>query len=109
MSITNNKTKRQETQEANLKAALSLIAIGIAIFPANPNKTPCLNGWQRKATCDEKLIRKFWKKFPHAIPAIPTGRINNIAVLDIDTNVEKKKRFRRLASLWHRTRHYFLS
>ena len=68
----------------NLQAALSLARQGIAVFPAGPDKKPLVTGWQKKATTDADQIERYWAKWPDAMPAMPTGRRNGIAVMDVD-------------------------
>lgn len=73
----------------NLKAALDLAAGGFAIFPAGPHKRPLLKGWQDKATKDPHQIKAWWKQWPDALPALPTGKRNGLAVLDLDRRPDK--------------------
>ena len=73
------------TNNDNLQAALDLAKAGIAIFPARAeNKRPHVKEWQTVATIESAQIRRWWKKWPDAMPATPTGRRNGVAVLDID-------------------------
>ena len=73
------------TNNDNLQAALDLAKAGIAIFPARAeNKRPHVKDWQNVATTDAAQVRRWWKKWPDAMPGIPTGRRNGVAVLDID-------------------------
>ena len=91
-------SRRRQTREANLAAALQHARAGYAVFPARPDKRPYLKGWHRKATTDEDIIREWWRKFPDAVPAIVTGKKNNIAVLDVDLK-NGKDGFRELRKL----------
>lgn len=68
----------------NREAALALAQAGYAIFPANFEKVPLIAQWQKRATKKPRQIKAWFEKHPDAIPALPTGRINGIAVLDID-------------------------
>jgi hypothetical protein len=73
------------TNKENLQVALDLAKVGIAIFPARAdNKRPHVKDWQNVATTDPAQIRRWWTKWPDAMPAIPTGRRNGVAVLDLD-------------------------
>ncbi len=73
------------SQEAdNVSAALALVADGIAVFPVGPDKRPLVKGWQDKATTDPDQIKAWWRDRPDVMPAIPTGKRNGIAVLDVD-------------------------
>ena len=73
------------TYRPNLQAALALAAAGFAVFPARAeNKRPHVKDWQKVATTDAAQIRRWFTKYPDAMPAIPTGRRNGVAVLDLD-------------------------
>lgn len=67
----------------NLVAARELAIAGYKIFPAGPDKKPLVQ-WSEKATDDLDQIEAWWEKWPHAMPALPTGETNGIAVLDLD-------------------------
>lgn len=48
-------------------------------------KHPRVTAWQKEATNDfEKVINRWWKKWPNANIGIPTGRLNDMFVIDID-------------------------
>jgi hypothetical protein len=74
-------------QEINVKleAALYHQAKGRSVIPTGPDKRPLIN-WQefqtRRASREE--ILEFWRKYPNANPAIVTGAISGLVVLDID-------------------------
>lgn len=73
------------TNNENLQAALDHAEAGFAVFPARAaNKRPHVKDWQTIATTDPAQIRRWWKKWPDAMPAILTGRRNGVAVLDLD-------------------------
>jgi Protein of unknown function (DUF3987)/Bifunctional DNA primase/polymerase, N-terminal len=67
----------------NLTAALDLAAVHVPVFPAGPDKRPLLAGWQKKASTEAEQIRKWWRIYPDALPAIPVGRVGLI-VIDCD-------------------------
>lgn len=77
-------------QDANLKAALALAKAGKAVFPARADtKRPHVKDWQNIATTDPAKLRRWWRKWPDAMPALPTGERNGIAVLDLDQKNDK--------------------
>jgi len=47
-------------------------------------KHPCHKGWQKAATTDTKLIRRWWKETPDANIGILCGKGSNITVVDVD-------------------------
>ena len=79
-----NTSNAKATQD-NLAIALKLAKAGLPIFPARAsNKRPHVNDWPNVATTDAARLRAWWRKWPNAMPAIPTGERSGIAVLDID-------------------------
>ncbi|MFN3188213.1 MAG: phage/plasmid primase, P4 family [Candidatus Paceibacteria bacterium] len=70
----------------NLDAALYYCALGWAIIPTNKHKTPLLKSWKefQKRKPAEREIRTWWAKWPDANPAVITGEMSGLVVLDID-------------------------
>lgn len=72
-----------------LKVALEYAEKGYAVFPCS-QKMPCLkkeeggNGFH-DATTNEQQINSWWKRWPNAQIGLPTGRKNNLFVLDLDS------------------------
>jgi hypothetical protein len=72
-----------------LDAALDYAKRDFAVFPCS-KKIPCIkkedggNGF-KDATRDEAQIREWWAKWPNAQVGLPTGRRNNLFVLDLDS------------------------
>ena len=80
-----NDTPKTAVVQGNLAAALKLAKAGLPIFPARAsNKRPHVKNWPNVATTDAAQLRRWWRKWPDAMPAIPTGERSGIAVLDID-------------------------
>jgi putative DNA primase/helicase len=84
-------------ERSNLERALAFADIGLAVFPCRPReetnpetgevlkaKTPLTPHGFHDATTDEDVIRGWWGKRPDALPAIPTGKVNKLVVLDLD-------------------------
>jgi predicted P-loop ATPase len=75
-----------------LNAALDYASRAIPIFPCDPDtkapKTP--NGFKNAST-DPKVIRGWWRHWPTAMVATPTGKISGCVVLDVDQDEEKGK------------------
>jgi len=47
-------------------------------------KNPHIEGWRSFASSDPAQIRTWWRQWPDAIPGLPTGPMNGVAVLDLD-------------------------
>lgn len=74
----------KHTQKTDFtQAALNLARAGIPVFPVDAKKRPLVK-WKGAAVTSESQIRKWWKRWPDAMPAFPTGEPSGIAVLDLD-------------------------
>lgn len=61
------------------------------LFPANATKKPLEKGWQQQAT-DNRIVMDSWPTLygdNFKLFGIPTGKQNNIMVLDVDVDVTK--------------------
>ena len=67
-----------------LHAAASLSLFGVPIFPVKPDKSPHIKSWQQKATTDQAIFEKWWKKWPEANIAMPTGAPSGLVAVDVD-------------------------
>lgn len=88
--------KVDEADNLNLQAALSHARAGRPVFPCSPaDKRPAIpkkdggNGF-KDATTDESLIRQWWKRYPLAVPGMPTGAVSGVWVLDVDVKDGKQ-------------------
>ena len=82
------------TINENLQAALDLAEAGIPVFPfklvssdepgKGPRKVPCITDWPNRATPDKAQLRRWFAKWPDAMPGIPMGPRTGWAVLDVD-------------------------
>jgi putative DNA primase/helicase len=92
-----------------LDAALAYARRGWPVFPCSPrDKTPLLpadrdehgqairgTGGLKKATINEEQLRAWWRKWPHALPAIATGHPSldsdglRMFVVDFDPRTEE--------------------
>lgn len=58
---------------------------GLEIFPCKKNKKEplTLHGY-KDASLDEKVVNDWWDKYPNANIGLPTGKVNNLVVVDVD-------------------------
>ena len=70
-----------------LEAALLYAKKGMSVIPAKPDKKPFIK-WEpyQKKRAEENQIRQWWQKWPKANPAIVTGAISGVMVVDADSN-----------------------
>ena len=70
-----------------IKSAIELARkTGWKVFPANPKtKKPVFSGWQQKASADPSTIEQLFAPYSNAVIGLPTGPINGITVVDVDT------------------------
>ena len=74
----------KHTQKTDFtQSALNLARAGIPVFPVDAKKRPLVK-WKGAAVTSESQIRKWWERWPDAMPAFPTGEPSGIAVLDLD-------------------------
>lgn len=71
------------TLQINRQAALDLAGAGFPVFPVNQDKRPLVK-WKAAATTDLAKVKAWWRKWPDAMPAMPTGEASGLAVLDLD-------------------------
>ena len=70
-----------------LEQALWVANSGYTVFPCNADKTPACKNWKDNATKDPEKVKKLFSAAPSAsLIGVPTGKVNNIDVLDIDVN-----------------------
>ncbi len=72
------------------RAALSIAARGVPVFPCRSNKRPhyqrrTLEHGHLNATTDLAQITSWWATWPEANVALPTGEASGIISLDLDT------------------------
>jgi len=67
-----------------IDAALSLSSTGIPIFPVKADKSPYIYSWQDKATTDPLIVQKWWRQWPEANVAMPTGDKSGFVAVDVD-------------------------
>ena len=58
---------------------------GLKVFPCIPNeKRPLTSHGFKDASSNEQIINNWWNKHPAANIGLPTGKINNLVVVDVD-------------------------
>lgn len=75
---------KSNEKPSSLQAALDLADTGIPVFPVRSHDKKPLVKWKALATTDSAQIRTWWRKWPKAMPAFPTGQASGIDVLDLD-------------------------
>ncbi|ODT17496.1 MAG: hypothetical protein ABS35_25715 [Kaistia sp. SCN 65-12] len=68
----------------NLAVALDLARCGFPVFPCQANKRPHTQAGFHAASKDLDQIRRWWARWPDAMPGLPTGAPSGVAVLDLD-------------------------
>ncbi len=70
-----------------LNAAIEYNGMGFSVIPCKKNKKPFLK-WTKYQThrASQDQIKKWWAKWPDANPAIVTGKISDLIVVDADTD-----------------------
>lgn len=83
--------KENNTKNEKLETALRYQALGLSIIPAGPNKVPLIE-WRKYQSerATEKQIREWWSIWEDANPAIVTGEISGVVVLDFDIKHNRK-------------------
>ena len=73
-------------ENKKLQAALKYLEMKFSIIPTKADKKPYIK-WEKYQTqrADKKQIEAWWKRWPNANPAVVTGEISGINVLDVDT------------------------
>jgi hypothetical protein len=69
------------------------------IFPCTSRKVPLVKAFAEVATTNPAQLSDWWKRWPDALPALPTGSRSNIVVLDIDTKNPRTYGFDTLEAL----------
>jgi hypothetical protein len=70
-------------------AANQYAAQGQRVFPCIEKRPATKNGC-KDATCDESQVRQWWATNPRYNIGLPTGKANNITVLDVDNKNGKR-------------------
>ena len=68
-----------------LQTALALAKAGISVFPCKENKAPATRRGFKDASCDPEVIKGWFAK-PGRLIGIPTGKTNDLFVVDVDPN-----------------------
>jgi hypothetical protein len=87
----NPRDREKTMRNKKLAAALQYQQAGFSVIPVKKNKKPHIK-WEKfqHERADEKQIQQWWKKWPDANPAIVTGEISGVDVIDVDSKDGKK-------------------
>ncbi|MBC9943174.1 bifunctional DNA primase/polymerase [Leucobacter sp. cx-328] len=70
-------------------ATLRLTEAGVPVFPCVPgSKRPLVPGGFQAATTNLKQVEAWWRRWPDANVAVPTGRASGVEVVDVDRHGE---------------------
>ena len=67
-----------------LRFAKECVSRGLPVFPAAPDKSPLTAHGFKDASTEGSTIVSWWRDYRDALLAVPTGRVSNILVIDID-------------------------
>jgi Bifunctional DNA primase/polymerase, N-terminal/Primase C terminal 1 (PriCT-1) len=78
-------TSNKPLRSPKLKAALAWARRGKPVFPCKPGgKDPLTKRGHIDATTDPRKIHMWWKRWPNANIAMPTGERSGVLVVDVD-------------------------
>jgi len=71
-------------------AALLLSQYGVPVFPCVPGtKRPSVRGGFLSATTNLQQVEAWWRRWPDANLAVPTGAASGVDVVDVDRHSER--------------------
>ena len=86
----------QGARHPNAKLAESLARAGVPVFPCKERggpkveKAPYTSNGFKDASSGPETVAAWWRQWPAALPAIPTGAASGLAVIDGDVKKEPK-------------------
>ena len=87
----NPRGQEKSMRNEKLEAALQYQRAGFSIIPVKKNKKPYIK-WEnfQHERADENQIQQWWRRWPSANPAIVTGEVSGVDVVDVDSEDGKK-------------------
>ena len=70
---------------SNRRLQTALALAGVSVFPCKENKAPATRRGFKDASCDPEVI-KGWFANPSLLIGVPTGKTNDLFVVDVDPN-----------------------
>ncbi len=67
-----------------IRYAKECVRQGLPVFPAAPDKSPLTAHGFKDASTDGRTIMAWCHDYPDSLPAVPTGRLSGLLVVDID-------------------------
>src|SRR5690625_7585551 len=75
------------------RAARELARLGVPVFPCAPGgKRPIPERGFHEATADITQVEAWWRQWPHANLAVPTGAASGVVVVDVDVHRSEERR-----------------
>ena len=79
---------QNETRTHNAQLAESLARSGVPVFPCRERgeraKAPYTANGFKGASTDPETVAAWWRQWPNALPAVPTGAASGLSVIDGD-------------------------
>lgn len=85
-------SKREWKMSLKESALMYRKKFGFSLIPMRPHKIPFIK-WEKyqRTLPTENEIRVWWRKWPEANLGIVTGKVSNLAVIDVDTEEGKEQ------------------
>jgi hypothetical protein len=87
----NPRDREKTMRNKKIAAALQYQQAGFSVIPVKKNKKPHIK-WEKfqHERADENQIQQWWRRWPDANPAIVTGEVSGVDVVDVDSEDGKK-------------------
>jgi hypothetical protein len=80
--------RKKTTDGPPITSVLECLRLGLSVIPCDPaTKRPLIETWKpyQSRFPTEEEVRDWWKHWPEAAPAVVTGELSGLVVVDIDS------------------------